>query len=316
MRASLIKRCFTGALIYTATCSTAYGALQEANNAPTPLTGTVNTAAPALQFSATPVANGQFKIAGGSCFSITFEDEVDSATAGIGAPVTATLNEDLRFERFTLLPSGSRLIGHVTSVDPARRGIKAEIPGRHWLNSQGAIGIEFELIVRRDDQRFQMAAKPCPGTRLTEVKKPVDLLAPPAAGSAQPTDSTSPARLRIPVIVDKQGDLVVDYHGKRNMLIHLAIDGGSFAAGPFGMAVGPVANGLVGAVSPSYAFGHPADMTGVKEREKGFAVGAVRGLPAVGLITDAAEKGRDVSVTAGDSLVLRLSDDLLVTPYK
>jgi hypothetical protein len=315
MRARLITY-FTGALLCLAASVTAYGAPAETGSAAEPLTGAVDASATALSFSAYPAGNGQYKIGGGSCFSITFQDDVDSASAAIGTPVTAIVNEDLRYGQITLVPAGSRLIGHVTSVDPARRGLKADLPGRHWLNAQGVIGVEFDEIVRRDDTRFQIDAGPCPGTRLTEVKRPVDLLVPAPAGGAPAQLSSQPARLRIPVIVDKQGDLVVDFHGKRNTLIHLAIDGGSIAAGPFGLAVGPLANGIVGAISPSYAFGHPADMTGVREREKGFAVGAARGLPGVGLVTDAMEKGRDVSVTRGDSLVLRLAGDVLVTPYQ
>lgn len=245
----------------------------------------------------------EYTIEAGSCLSVAVQDELDSATAAIGYPVTATLTQDLRSGKTLLAAAGSKLIGHVTSVDAARRSLKADIPGKHWLDAQGAIGVEFDELVRpEDDMRFQMDAVPCPGSKVTQINREV-------TNVAGDQDTTKP-HLRMPIQVDKQGDLTVDFHAKRNTLIHLAIDGGAIAAGPFGLAIGPVANGIAGAISPSFAFGHPADMTGAKEREKGFAMGAVRGLPFVGFVADAAEKGRDVNVGPGDIMVVRLRNDM------
>lgn len=265
------------------------------NNAPLPMT-------------ILPVGPREFVVGSGSCFAVTIQDDLDSASAAIGYPITATLTADLRSGNVLLAPAGSRLIGHVTSVDAARRSLKADIPGKHWLDAQGAIGLEFDELVRPDDVRVQLDAIPCPGTRLTQGNRIV-------TNVAGDVDTAKP-HTRMPISVDKQGDLTVDFHAKRNTLIHLAIDGGAIAAGPFGLAIGPLANGIAGAISPSYAFGHPADMTGAKEREKGFAMGAVRGLPVVGFVADAAEKGRDVNVAQGDTLILRLKSDMQISSMR
>ncbi|MBY0551149.1 MAG: hypothetical protein K2W95_27970 [Candidatus Obscuribacterales bacterium] len=251
----------------------------------------------------------EFIVETGSCFTVSVQDELDSGTAAIGYPITATLTQDLRSGPSLLAPAGSRLIGHVSSVDPARRSLKADIPGKHWLDAQGAIGIEFDELVRTgDDRRFQMDAIPCPGSKVTQSNRTVQNV----AGD----QDTAKPHLRMPIEVDNRGDLTLDFHAKRNTLIHLALDGGAIAAGPFGLAIGPAANGIAGAISPSYAFGHPADMTGTKEREKGFLMGAVRGLPFVGFVADAAEKGRDVNIAPGDTMVVRLRSDMQISSIR
>lgn len=282
------------ALLLTTTTRTACGAAER------PLSSDTGKASATLPLMVEHNdSDGSFVVKGGSCFSIVLDNDLDSDSCAIGYPVTARLEAPITIGNSVLAREGARIIGHVTLVDAARSGLQADIPGKHWLNAQGAIGVEFDEIIRHDDQRFALDAMPCPDTRVSFSPLALDVEA-------------DPAKIRIPVIADKRGDLVVDFHAKRNALLRLAIEGGSIAAGPLGLAIGPVTSGIAGAVSPAYAFGHPADMTGIREHEKGFVMGAVRGLPVAGLLTDAAERGRNVSLRSGDSLVVRLVSDLKI----
>ena len=227
-----------------------------------------------------------FRINSGSRFVAICETGLASNTANIGDVIEAKLAKDVSYAGQIVIPKSSILKGHVSLVDRARHSLRAELPGKHWLNAQGAIGLQFtEIIV--NGKSFPINATPAPRTLVNSV-----------------------AAVRFPVVIDKQGDIAVSYSGGKYSCLALAIEGGSLAAGPIGLVVGSAVSGLAGAASPSYALGHPDEQKGFKERSKGFLLGVAKGLPGVGLVTDAVEHGSELSIASGDSFVVELKEDL------
>lgn len=230
-------------------------------------------------------ANG-FRMDAGSRFVVVLETGISSSTANIGDLVTAKLAQSISYAGETIAHAGSPLTGSIFMVDKSRSTLKSDLPGKHWLNAQGGLGIRFD--------------------KLTAGKRTFTLNAVPAA-KAMVSAVATPTRSRL--ITDKNGDITVYYGSGKYAGLALGIEGASLATGPFGLLIGPALSGIAGAASPSYAVGHPDDTKGFKERTKGFLAGMVKGLPGGGIVTGAVEHGYDVVLVPGDKIILELKED-------
>ena len=232
------------------------------------------------------VSAASFRMDAGSRFVAVLETGISSSTANLGDPVSAKTATPIYYDGKIVIPAGSTLHGTIFLVDKSRSPLKSDLPGKHWLNAQGALGLRFDKLVI-GHKSFPLNATPA-------AKAVVNAVA-----------STTRSRL----VTDKNGDITVYYGAGKYGAMEVAIEGGSLATGPFGLIVGPALSGIAGAASPSYAFGHPEEQKGFKERTKGFFVGMVKGLPGGGIVTGAAEHGYDVALVPGDKVILELKED-------
>lgn len=228
-----------------------------------------------------------FRIDAGSRFVVALESGIDSATANLGDSVSAKVAEAFTYAGETVIPAGATLSGSIVSVDKARSTLKSDLPGKHWLNAQGGIGIRFDKLTVQG-RSFTMNAVPAPKAMVAAVA------------------TTTRSRL----VTDKNGDITVYYGSGKYTGLTLGIEGASLATGPFGLLVGPALSGIAGAASPSYAEGHPEEQKGFKVRTKGFFIGMVKGLPGGGIVTGAVEHGYEVRLVPGDKVVLELKEDM------
>jgi hypothetical protein len=236
-----------------------------------------------------PEGDGVFRVLQGSRFGIAVTQPISTATAEIGDPVYARLTDDLKLDGGVVATAGALVSGHIMSVDRARRQLRSDIPGHHWLDANGGVAIAFDELLADNGQSLDIDAMPAPGTQV------------------QRADSHS-----APLAVDKRGDISFSYKGKTFGALGLAIEGASLASGPFALAVGPTLSGIAGALSPSYAFGRPSQDVSGHRRIKGFFMGAVKGAPGGFLVSGAVNHGDNVSLLPGDRLVVELTADLVV----
>lgn len=236
-----------------------------------------------------PEGDGVFRILQGSRFAITVNQPINTATAALGDPVYARLAEDLKLDGGVVATAGALVSGHIKSVDRARRQLRSDVPGHHWLDANGGVGIVFDRLLADNGQSLNIDAIPAPGTRV------------------QSADSHSQ-----PLVVDKRGEISLSYRGNTFGVLGLAIEGASLAAGPFALAVGPTLSGIAGALSPSYAFGRPSQDVCGHRRIKGFFMGAVKGAPGGFLVSGAVNHGDNVLLAPGDRLTLELAADLVL----
>jgi hypothetical protein len=217
-------------------------------------------------------------------FTVVLDQTVDSKDACIGDQVSAHLGSALTIdgERF---PPGTAVIGQVTEVDKARRHIKAELPSKRWLHSDGGLGLEFEAVLDQYGTPTPICSVPVP----------------------MPRDFCAAVKEKS-LAVGKQG--IVE-PSRRSELLPKATRTAIGAAGtilrsPFV----PLVGGLIGAAAPSLVL-ESCDkeyQSQIKHRRlKGFATGAIAGMPGGFLINDTLMKGRDAMLRPGTVLLVRLA---------
>jgi hypothetical protein len=226
-----------------------------------------------------------WQVVSGGSLQVEMLSPIDSETANVGDSCEARLTAPMRSQSGAILArAGSIVTGHVTAVDRSSRIIKADIPSHHWLDANGALGLEFDQVVASGSQ-IDLHATPVPGSEVARSN---------ASGNPMPLE------------VDKKGDVTVKYSGVKYGAMSTAIEGGELATGPIGLVAGPLISGVVGAVSPAYSYGKPAQDVEGHRRIKGFFLGMVKGLPGGGLLTGAVEHGENISLSAGDRLLLEV----------
>ncbi|HEY9869308.1 MAG TPA: hypothetical protein V6D08_09090, partial [Candidatus Obscuribacterales bacterium] len=84
-----------------------------------------------------PESDGVFRVLQGSRFDIALNQPISTATAEIGDPVYGRLTDDLKLDGGVVATAGALVSGHIKSVDRARRQLRSDIPGHHWLDANG-----------------------------------------------------------------------------------------------------------------------------------------------------------------------------------
>jgi hypothetical protein len=239
-----------------------------------------------------PDEPGKTKMVTGAKFPVRVVSEISSKTAKVGDPVEGQTRVDLKIGGRMIAPRGTRVVGHVFSVMPARRVLVAELSKKRWFRANGEIGLQFDEIVTADGQHLPLVAKPAQQARIVDNRAEGRLLGVNANGEvATPLSSQLKAQA-----------------------IHLAIRGACSAAGVFSMGAVPVAYAAVGAMNPSFAFLHPVGQNVPHRRLKGAAMGFISGAPGGFLIADMITKGLDTQIRPGDEFLVEFKQDFTGEP--
>lgn len=239
-----------------------------------------------------PDEPGKTKVVTGAKFPVRVISELSSKTAKVGDPVEGQLRVDLKIGGRMIAPRGTRVVGHVFSVMPARRVLVAELSKNRWFRANGEIGLQFDEIITPDNQHLPLVAKPAQQARIVDNRSEGRLLGVNAKGEVATPLSTQ----------------------LKAQAIHLAIRGACSAAGVFSMGAVPVAYAAVGAMNPSFAFLHPVGQNVPHRRLKGAAMGFISGAPGGFLVADMITKGLDTQIKPGDEFLVEFKQDFTGEP--
>ena len=113
-----------------------------------------------------PDSPGSTKITTGATFPVRVVSELTSKTAKAGDPVEGVVRVDLKIGGRMVAPKGTRVVGHVFNVMPARRLLVAELSRRRWWRANGEIGVQFDEIVTSDGEHIPLDATPAKQPRI------------------------------------------------------------------------------------------------------------------------------------------------------
>lgn len=230
---------------------------------------------------------GMTKISAGACFPVVVMSGLSSKNSAVGDPLEARLKTDIRIGGRLVARKGDKVVGHVATCHKARCMLKAELSPKRWMRASGAIGLHFDEIVTQEGEHLPLVAKPAQRARIVKNINEGRIL-----GVNDNGEIASPLSSQLKA----QG-------------LHLAIRAAASAGGVMSFGIVPVAYGIVGAISPSFAFLHPVGKNVRHRRLKGFAMGVVSGLPGGFLIADTMIKGVDAEVKPGDEFLAELHQD-------
>jgi hypothetical protein len=237
-------------------------------------------------------ANGTTKICAGARFSISVISSHNSHTAKVNDPVEGRLNKDLVVGGRVVAKAGSKVIGRVSSAEPARRILHAELSTKRWMRANGAIGLNFYEIVTENGEHLPLAAAPARQARVVKNVNEGRVLG-----------------------VNHNGELAAPLSTQlKHQAAHLAIRGAASAGGVFSFGIVPLAYGVAGAVNPSFAFLHPVGKNVRHRRLKGFGMGLIAGMPGGFLIADSIIKGQEAVVKPGDQFLAEFKQDFSGEP--
>lgn len=232
----------------------------------------------------------------GTHIPIKVDSQLTSKTAQVGDVVTARLSDDVSIGGHLVAAKGSRIQGHVCTVQKARKVLKAELSRKRWMKSAGELGVQFDEIVTDQDEHFPLTAVPARQTRFVKDMDEGRVL-----GINDRGEIVSPLSAQLKSQCMHWG-------------IHIAVSAGAVAGGPIGMAAMPVAYGCIGAISPSFAFMHPVGRNMKHRRIKGFALGFLSGAPGGGIICDAIVRGPEAIIEPGDAFEVELKQEFTGEP--
>jgi hypothetical protein len=249
--------------------------------------------APEYQWKEIPDADGKTHIEAGATFPVVIESALTSATAKVGDAVEGRLKVDIKIGGKQVAQKGDRVIGHITSVEKARKLIRAEFTAnKRWLRMAGALGIQFDEIQAANGDHIPLIAKPARNPRI--VKNDAD------------------GRV---MGVNVQGQIASPFSSQvKSQAVHVAIRAAAAAGGVFSFGIVPVAYGCVGAISPSFAFEQPVGKNVRHRRLKGFGMGVIEGLPGGFLISDSIIKGPEARIEPGDVFLAEFKQDFTGQP--
>jgi hypothetical protein len=237
-------------------------------------------------------ANGTTKICAGARFSISVISGHNSHTSKVNDPVEGRLNKDLIVGGKVVAKAGSRVVGRISSAEPARRILHAELSTKRWMRANGAIGLNFYEIVTDSGEHLPLAAVPARQARVVKNVNEGRVLG-----------------------VNHNGELAAPLSTQlKHQAAHLAIRGAASAGGVFSFGIVPLAYGVAGAVNPSFAFLHPVGKNVRHRRLKGFGMGLIAGMPGGFLIADSIIKGQEAVVKPGDQFLAEFKQDFTGEP--
>jgi hypothetical protein len=83
----------------------------------------------------------------GTAFNASLDDALDTRKTKAGDPVTAEVAEDVTYERSTIFPKGTKIVGHVVRVTSGGRG-----------RAGSAIFVQFDKAILQDGQEVILNA--------------------------------------------------------------------------------------------------------------------------------------------------------------
>lgn len=254
-----------------------------------PLEGNVQapefSTAPEETFHLAAAGPGLYEIHTGSKLTATISSPLSTETANIGDSVNATLDQSMYADGLLVVAKGSTIQGVVTTVERARNEMRSKVSSHHWLDADGGFGIKFDTILLSNDTTLQISAVPSP---LSEIKLARDHEA--------------------PMVVNQRGAIVPRPDSKKVKSLGLAIGAAGFIA-PFGAGV--ALGGLAGAVAPTSSLHSAGAAETHHSRIKGMFVGAVDGLPGVGIAHSMIRTGTHAALNTGDSLTIEFEQPVV-----
>jgi len=228
-----------------------------------------------------PDSEGKMHIDAGGRFPVTVVTSHTSKTAKVGDPVEARLKVDIKIGGRLIAPKGAKVIGHIATCEKARKMIQAEFSTKRWMRPSGSLGVQFDEILTASGDHIPLVATP----------------------ARQPRIVKNMAEGRV-LGVNHKGEIVSPLSSQvKSQAAHLGIRAAASAAGPFSFGIVPVAYGVAGAISPSFAFMHPVGKNVRHRRLKGFGLGVVSGLPGGFLVADSIIRGDEAIIKPGDEFL-------------
>jgi hypothetical protein len=239
------------------------------------------------QWEEIPDSEGKTQIQAGARFPVEVTSQITSKTARIGDPIQARLKVDIKIGGKLIAQKGALVNGHVKTVAKARRMLQSYITVKRFWRANGMIGIQFDEIINDTGEHIPLVAAPARASRIVKNKNEGRVL-----GINHHGEVATPLSIQL-----------------KHQALHLAIRGAASAGGVFSFGIVPVAYGCVGAMNPDFAFLHPVGKNVPHRRLKGFAMGAVSGLPGGFLIADYIIRGSEAVIKPGDEFLAELQQN-------
>lgn len=228
-----------------------------------------------------PDSEGKVHIDAGGRFPVTVVTSHTSKTAKVGDPVEARLKVDIKIGGRLIAPKGAKVVGHIASCERARRMIQAEISMKRWMRPSGTLGVQFDEILTANGDHIPLVAMPAQQPRIVKNMAEGRVLG-----------------------VNHKGEIVAPLSSQvKAQAAHIGIRAAASAAGPFSFGIVPVAYGVAGAISPSFAYMHPVGKNVRHRRLKGFSMGVLQGMPGGFLVSDYLIRGDEAIIKPGDEFL-------------
>ncbi len=228
----------------------------------------------------------------GARFPVVLASQITSKTAKVGDPLKAHLKFDLKIGDRLVAKKGSVVNGHINYVLHARTIMHSLLSPERWYRNSGCIGLAFDEIVNEKGEHLPLEAVPSRQARIVKNK---------AEGRE--------------LGVNHNGQVVGPWSEQiKYKAIRLGLNAAMGPAGVFTFGAMPVALGVLGAASPSFAFAKPVGLNVRHRRLKGFAWGFLSGVPGSFLIEDTTIKGQEAIVKPGDEFYAELVTEFTGEP--
>jgi len=228
----------------------------------------------------------------GARFPVVLASQITSKTAKVGDPLKAHLKYDLKIADRLVAKKGSVVNGHINYVLHARTIMHSFFSPERWYRNSGCIGLTFDDIVNEKGEHLPLEAVPSRQARIVKNK---------AEGRE--------------LGVNHNGQVVGPWSEQiKYKVIRLGLNAAMAPAGVFTFGAMPVALGVLGAASPSFAFAKPVGLNVRHRRLKGFAWGFLSGVPGSFLIEDTTIKGQEAIVKPGDEFYAELVQEFTGEP--
>lgn len=227
---------------------------------------------------------GDAHIASGVRIPVVSISSLSSRTARVGDRMEARLKADLIINGRIIAPKGTLVVGHVSSAYKARRLLVAEVSLKRNLRANGALGITFDAIITGEGAPMPLVAKPARQARIVKNKN---------EGRELGVNHNGEIAAPLSTQLKHQGE-------------HLVIRGAAAVGGVFTMGAVPVVFGVLGAISPSFAYMQPVGQNVPHRRLKGFGMGVISGMPGGFVVADFLIRGVEAQVKPGDEFLVEL----------
>lgn len=228
------------------------------------------------------------KLKVGARFPVVVTSGITSRTAKQGDPVEMRLKYDLKIGDRLVASKGSLVRAHIDYALKARTPLQCTLLSRHrWTMTSGCIGLKFDEIVNEKSEHIPLVATPATEAKFLSNK-----------GEGRELG------------INHKGQIAGPYSQQvRYEAIRIGINAAMAPAGVFSFGAVPVALGVLGAANPSFAFGKPVGYNVRHRRLKGFAWGALSGVPGSWLIEGSTVKGQEVVINPGDQFLAELKTE-------
>ncbi len=231
-----------------------------------------------LQYEEMPLDEGKTKVKVGARFPVVISSALNSKTNKKGDRLEARLKYDLKIGDKLIAKKGSVVRGHINYCLKARTILHSLWSPERWYRNSGCIGIDFDEIINEKGEHIPCAAAPAQAGRVIKNK-----------GEGRELG------------VNHNGQVVGPWAQQlRYKAVRVGLNFAMAPAGVFSFGAMPAALGVIGAVNPNFAFGHPVGLNVRHRRIKGFLWGALSGVPGSWLIEDTTVKGQEAVIRPGD----------------